>query len=331
MNRPSAALSLDLDNLWSYLKTRGDPAWESYPTYLPRFIPEILKWLDARGLKITFFVVGQDAAQPANRPALSLLAPSGHEIGNHSFHHEPWIHFYPRETLADEIDRAERAIREATGIEPRGFRGPGFSWSPDLLEILAARGYDYDATMLPTFIGPLGRLYYFSRTDLAPGERLRRDRLYGRFADGFRPNKPFRWHLLSGRRLLEIPVSTVPFLKMPFHLSYLLFLGRFGESRLRAYLNTALFLCRRAGLSPSFLLHPLDFLALDEAPGLAFFPGMNIKKREKLHLAGRVLDILSAHYDLMPLGPFAEKLRRADRIRSLIPAFPMERGRVRRK
>lgn len=331
MSRPRAALSLDLDNLWSYMKTHGDRGWPSYPTYLPRFIPEILEWLERRALKLTFFVVGRDADDARNAPSLERLAPAGHEIGNHSYDHEPWLHAYPRETLADEIVRAEKAIREATGIQPRGFRGPGFSWSLDLLEILAERGYRYDATTLPTFIGPLGRRYYFSRTDLGPAERIQRAQLYGGFADGLGPVKPFHWVLPSGRRLLEIPVSTMPFFKMPFHLSYLLFLGRLGESRLRAYLKTALFLCRRAGLEPSFLLHPLDFLGPEDAPGLAFFPGMDINKKQKLYLAGRVLDILSAYYDLVPLGVFAETMKERGRTRRLIPAVKPEPDRFLRK
>ena len=32
--RPVATLSLDLDNLWSYLKTRGDRSWRSLPSFL---------------------------------------------------------------------------------------------------------------------------------------------------------------------------------------------------------------------------------------------------------------------------------------------------------
>ncbi len=319
MSRPRAALSLDLDNLWSYLKTHGDRSWDGYPTYLPGFIPEVLEWLDRRALKITFFVVGRDAADGRNSGSLGLLAPAGHEIGNHSNDHEPWFQSYGTDALAAEIGRAEDAIAAATGVRPRGFRGPGFSWSPGLLEVLAGRGYRYDATTLPTFIGPIGRRYYFFRAVLTSAERAVRARLYGRFADGFRPVKPFVWTLPSGRRLIEIPVSTMPFFKTPFHLSYLLYIGRISEGLMRTYLEAALGACRAAGLQPSFLLHPLDFLGPSEAPGLAFFPGMDLNKRKKLDLAGRVLDILSAHYDLMPLGAFVEALVREGKIRRILP------------
>ena len=320
MSRPRAALSLDLDNLWSYLKTHGDRNWRSYPTYLPRFIPEILEWLDQRAFKITFFIVGRDADDERNAASLGLLAPARHEIGNHSYDHEPWLQTYAADTLAEEIERSEDAIAAATGARPRGFRGPGFSWSTELLEILADRGYRYDATTLPTFIGPLGRRYYFSRAVLTPEEKAVRSQLYGGLADGVRPVKPFFWVLPSGRRLIEVPVSTMPFFKTPFHLSYLLYLGRFSEGLMRTYFQAALGACRAAGLEPSFLLHPLDFLGPSEAPGLAFFPGMDLNKSQKLHLAGRALDILSAHYDLMPLGTFVEALARDGKIRRVLPA-----------
>ena len=87
-----ASLSLDLDNKWSYLKTHGDPGWESFPSYLDTLVPRVLQFLSQRNLKITFFVVGQDAALEKNHTALKAIAAAGHEIGNHSFSHEPWFH-----------------------------------------------------------------------------------------------------------------------------------------------------------------------------------------------------------------------------------------------
>ena len=39
---PNASVSLDMDNLWSYLKTHGDPTWESRPSYLEALVPRML-------------------------------------------------------------------------------------------------------------------------------------------------------------------------------------------------------------------------------------------------------------------------------------------------
>src|SRR5215212_775277 len=127
MTKPLASLSLDLDNKWSYMKTHGDTGWDSYPTYLPLVVPRVLDILKRRGLSITFFIVGQDAARPENREALRSLADAGHEIGNHSFKHEPWLHLYSEEEIEEEISAAEDAIFSATGVVPVGFRGPGYS------------------------------------------------------------------------------------------------------------------------------------------------------------------------------------------------------------
>src|SRR5437868_12574121 len=105
--KPIASLSLDLDNKWSYLKTHGDRGWETFPSYLDTLVPRALDFLSDRDLQITFFVVGQDAALEENFDALRAISERGHEIGNHSFSHEPWMHLYDREKVEHEIRLAE--------------------------------------------------------------------------------------------------------------------------------------------------------------------------------------------------------------------------------
>src|ERR1700722_4764415 len=93
---PPCMLSLDLDDKWTYMKTHGDPAWEKFPGYLDIVVPRVLRMLEEHSLRITFFIVGQDAAFPRNAPVLRSITEAGHEVGNHSFHHEPWLHLYSR-------------------------------------------------------------------------------------------------------------------------------------------------------------------------------------------------------------------------------------------
>ncbi len=306
--RPLASVSLDLDNLWSYMKTHGDPGWESRPSYLPTFIPPVLDALDALGLRITFFLVGLDAADARNAAALRTLTGRGHEVGNHSFEHEQWLHLYPRARLEREIADAERAIQDATGQRPAGFRGPGFNWCPDLLEVLSERGYLYDASTLPTFLGPLARAYYFWSARMSPEERGKRSALFGSLGDGLRPVRPYRWALAGGRTLLEIPVTTVPGVRTPFHLSYLLYLSRISERLMFAYLGAALGACRLAGVGPSFLLHPLDLIGGDEVRSLAFFPGMDLPGARKRELFRRVLEALGRRFTLVNMSTHARAL-----------------------
>lgn len=303
-NKPIASLSLDLDDKWTYMKTHGNPDWASYPSYLGIVVPRVLEILRRRGLQITFFVVGQDAAFTRNHDVLRSIPDAGHEIGNHSFHHEPWLHLYSKQQLETELGSAETAIESATGCHPIGFRGPGFSVSDTVIDTLIERGYRYDCSTLPTFLGPLGRAYYFFTAKLSAEEKKKRAKLFGTFADGLRPLKPYQWTRPAGR-LLEIPVTTIPILRSPFHLSYLIYLATYSPWLSKLYLRIALALCRARGVSPSFLLHPLDFLSGADAPELAFFPGMRLPLETKLAVAEYALEQLQSAFQVMPMSQAA--------------------------
>jgi len=316
-----ASLSLDLDNQWSYMKTHGDKGWESYPSYLDVAVPRILEFLARRRLTITFFIVGQDAAFEKNRQALRSIADAGHDIGNHSFHHEPWLHLYTEAQLETELLRAEDAIEAATGVRPRGFRGPGFSLSASTLDVLARRGYEYDATVFPNLLNPLARAYLFATSNLTPEEKKQRSALFGTWKDALRPVRPFHWQLAGGQ-LLEIPVTTLPWLRVPLHLSYLLYLGKFSRPAARAYFRLALGLCRLAGTQPSILLHPLDFLGKEDCPALGFFPGMDLPRARKLALVAELFDMLSARLETVTMHEHARRAAGGERkLATLAPVF----------
>jgi hypothetical protein len=305
--RPVASVSLDLDDLWTYLRTRGDSTWETRPSYLGLFLPRMLELLGRLDLRITFFVVGFDATREANAPHLRALAERGHEIGNHSFWHECWLQRYSPARLDEEIGRAHEALFAATGQAPTGFRGPGFSWSPELFEVLARRGYLYDASTFPTFLGPLARLYFLASAKLSAQERAERASLFGAFRDGFRPNRAYAWRLPEQRRLVEVPVTTMPVLRTPFHMSYLLYLSRFSTALMRGYLRLALAACRTCRVVPSFLIHPLDLLGGDEVTQLGFFPGMDLSSARKTALVTEVLGVLREQFDLVTVRAHAER------------------------
>jgi peptidoglycan/xylan/chitin deacetylase (PgdA/CDA1 family) len=320
-SRPLASLSLDLDNKWSYMKTHGDSGWEAYPTYLPLVVPRVLDVLRRRGLTITFFIVGQDAERAENRPALRSIAEARHEIGNHSFKHEPWLHLYSEQEISDELRHAEDAIESATGERPRGFRGPGFSLSPAVLRVLARSGYAYDCSTFPTFLGPLARMYYFMTARLTPQQKQERKVLFGTLKEGFRPLNPYAWKT-EGRLLPEIPVTTFPGLRIPFHVSYLLYLSRFIPGLALAYFRAALRSCRATGTAPSLLLHPLDFLGGDDVPELAFFPAMNLPGRRKVEFVEEVLDIYARWFHVLPMREHVA----AEQARRPLPVLDPETG-----
>lgn len=291
------------------MKTHGDAGWETFPSYLDIVVPRVLDFLKERDLKITFFIVGQDAALEKNRRAIAAIAAAGHEIANHSFNHEPWLHLYSKEEIIEEFDKTEAALWNVTGKLPVGFRGPGYSLSPAVLEVLSERGYEYDCSTLPTYIAPLARAYYFFKSPkMSEDEREKRKKLFGKLSDGFQSLNP-RMLNVAGRDMAEIPVTTFPIIKTPIHLSYLLYISTFSRKAALLYWRFAITMCRMTGVQPSLLLHPLDFLSGEDAPELKFFPGMNIPIAEKLRFVSEALRLYARQFSVIPMRQHAQALR----------------------
>lgn len=306
--KPIASISLDLDNQWSYMKIHGDEGWDKYPSYFNIFVPHVLNVLDELDLKITFFIVGKDTESEENSKYLRMITDRGHEVGNHSYNHESWLQTYSYEKIEKEIRDADEAIEKVTGQRPIGFRGPGFSWSKDLLKVLESRGYKYDASTLPTYLGPIARMYYFKKSNLSKEEKKARKELFGKFSEGFRNLKPYKWDLGEGKTITEMPVTTMPVLKLPFHLSYLIYLGNISMPLMRLYLNSAIRMCKITNTPVSFLLHPLDLIGGDQIKELAFFPGMNVSSVKKVEVFKNVIQSLFGHYNIVNMSKHLDYL-----------------------
>jgi hypothetical protein len=312
------------------MRTHADSGWDRYPSYLPTLVPRVLRLLGERGLRITFFLVGKDASFGENREFLRSITAAGHEVGNHSLNHLQWLHRLPDDELEREIAESEEHIEAATGQRPRGFRGPGFACSVRLLRVLKRHGYDYDCSTFPTFVGPLARAYYFmSARKLSATEKEQRQDLFGDVRDGLRPLGGYLWDLGDAgtgpgartsadadadasaggpRELLEIPVTTMPLLRAPIHMSYVLYLAQRSEWLAQTYLRTAIGLCQRTGVELSFLLHPLDFISGDTCPALRFFPAMSMPAERKRALVAQALATIREHFDAVPMGEHARRL-----------------------
>ena len=215
------------------------------------------------------------------------------------------MHRWSRDEIDDDIGRAEDAITAATGVRPDAFRGPGYSLSQRTIDVLVDRHYRYDCSTLPTYIGPLARRFYFRSTELDAAQRDERRELFGSWGDGLRPLRPYAWSH-NGDRLTELPLTTVPFARIPNHMSYLLTIAGISERGAELYWRTTLSLLRRVGISPSVLLHPLDLLGADDVQGLAFFPGMGMPGARKRELVGRFLREMTQRFDVVPLGRFLD-------------------------
>ena len=321
------SLSLDLDNKWSYLRTYGNPEWERFPSYLNLVCPRIVKFFKERDIKITFYIVGKDATIEENRAPIKSLSDAGHEIGNHSFFHEPWLHLYTEEEFNEDLRQSEEAIKDVTGVHTTSFRGPGYSLTSTTLRVLKKRGYHFDATAFPNVLNPLARAYLFATTKLTREERRKRKALFGSFSDALRPVKPYQWELDEGT-LPELPVTTLPWFKVPIHFSYLIYLASFSEALSKLYLGFVIAMCKLTKTEPSLLLHPLDFMGAEDDEDLKAFPGMKLPVARKLELMDTFVGKLTKHFRPVTMSEHVDSIMQGQHLKSYVPKFASENSKT---
>lgn len=209
------ALSIDLDGLELYLGIYGLRGREHrLDAAAERVIPGVAaqrfgELCEALGVKGTAFVVGRDLAQGLGITELLALHAAGHELASHSFGHDYALSRREPGRIEADLARADAELEKLTGSRPAGFRAPGYTLSGALLERLAARGYLYDSSLLPS------PPYYAAKAAVMGALRVggRRSRsILGDPRQLVRPRHPHR----GPHGVLELPVATVPGLRVPY-------------------------------------------------------------------------------------------------------------------
>lgn len=119
----------------------------------PELTPKLLDMLKARGIKATFFVVGQNAAQYPD--ILKRMVAEGHEIGNHSWSH-PALTKLGVDGVKKQIESTNAAIEQATGQKVTVMRPPYGATS----QILNHRYFDqYGMKVILWSVDPLDWKY----------------------------------------------------------------------------------------------------------------------------------------------------------------------------
>jgi peptidoglycan-N-acetylglucosamine deacetylase len=83
--------------------------------------PELLDILKQRGIRATFYVIGQLVREYPH--IMQRIIADGHEIGNHSWSH-PNLQRMSDSSVRDQLARTETAIKETTGVRPVTMRPP---------------------------------------------------------------------------------------------------------------------------------------------------------------------------------------------------------------
>src|SRR5512139_1512542 len=114
--------SVDLEDL-----RFGMPDGLSYKERVPANVHKYFDWLNRRGFKCTFFVVG-DVAE-AYPSLIKEISSEGHEIACHLHRHIP-LDQLTRETFRKGLEANREAVLRAGAAEVKGFRAPIFSLMP---------------------------------------------------------------------------------------------------------------------------------------------------------------------------------------------------------
>lgn len=146
------ALSVDVED-WFQVGAFEDviarDSWDALTPRVERNGHAVLDLFERSGVKGTFFTLGWVAAR---YPALiRRVVESGHEIASHGWDHQRVFTMNANSFRAD-LRRAHKAIEDAGGQSPTGYRAPSFSidartpWAHDAL---AAAGYAYSSSIAP--------------------------------------------------------------------------------------------------------------------------------------------------------------------------------------
>ena len=103
----------------------------------PMTTPLLLRLLSKYSIKAAFFVTGRNAS--SHPDMIKQILSEGHEIGNHSYNHDPVLMLRSRKRLYKEIATAQRTFRKF-GIMPLAFRPPIGITNPRLRRILLGLG-----------------------------------------------------------------------------------------------------------------------------------------------------------------------------------------------
>ena len=303
-----ASISVDLDGLGHYAAIHGLDAGEVsaearglvHQVAVPRFA-ELLEGVGGRG---TLFVIGGEVDEAARGP-LGQALRGGHELASHSHAHDYALSRAAPEDIDRDLARAEGVLSGLGAPRPLGFRAPGYTLSPGLLQALAARGYAYDASIFPA--AP-----YWAAKALSLGWLRLRGRRSAAILDSPRvllaPRLPYRPDLARPERrgtapLLELPMSVTPAARLPFIGTFVVLapwpMVRAAYARLRG----EPFL--------SLELHAVDLLGPEDGLPAALGrsqPDLRLPLATKLGRLREVLEWAARDFQLVPLREAARSL-----------------------
>lgn len=172
------AFTVDVEDYYhvsAFARTISPHDWSQYESRVVASTHRILRLLEERQVRGTFFVLGWVAER---FPELVRdIHRAGHELGCHSYWHRLVYEQTPDE-FRDDLTRAKDVVEQVTGEPVTAYRAPSFSitrkslWA---LEILAGEGIRLDSSIYPVHhdrYGIPGAERFLHRVETPAGELL---------------------------------------------------------------------------------------------------------------------------------------------------------------
>jgi hypothetical protein len=294
-----AAINVDIDALHLYYRIHGLSAEGVEDAVWSRGVPRFAELFDALGVRATFFVVARDleTSQSARDMAESLVR-AGHELASHSLTHPYDLVRLHDKALAAELDGAAAILGDVRGRPVAGFRAPGYTMTPRVLEALSRRGYLYDSSIFPCppyYLAKLGVLALMalrgrrSESIVGPPQAMWADRLPHRRLEG------------TGR-LMEFPITVLPLTRFPVIGTSLLALGERGWDLIRQQVLGLPFV--------NLELHGIDLCDLEQdriSPALRRQPDLRVPLARKQPLLARIFRELRDSHGVSTLEQLASE------------------------
>ena len=176
-------------------------------------------------IKATFFITGYFAEK--NPDIIKKLHQKGHEIANHSYHHQDLKNF-DLDNLKSEIQRSTKILSNIIGEKIKGFRAPFCCYRKDLPSLLKTYNYQYDSSLHPAIVP-------------------------GKYYNLFSPLSPFQ----IKNEIWEIPIAVIPLIHFPISWWWMRNLGSWIT-----YIGTNINLYSKRNVVLYF--HPWEFVDLPQ-------------------------------------------------------------------
>ena len=277
-------IHIDVDNIWIYEKEYNVSSSNLQNLIYDESMPKMLDLLGKNDQKATFFIVGKDLELQSCKNFCKQAVYMGHEIANHTFSHAVSFYRLSYKEKEYEIKKCDEVISEITNEKVVGFRGPGYYIDDEIVEILVKNDYLYDSSVLPSFA------IFMMKAFITLKARSTVDKAFGRKRWALASQKIQRLNYKNDPHKLfyEIPISTMPFLRLPIHSTFIYLLGR-------RYLSIAEKLMKRFSDRYTCLFHAIDLLDCSSNLLISKVPSLKWQYEDRLSLVSNMLDNLKEY------------------------------------